>query len=49
MKDESRAWIVYAQENLTSARILYSSHLLDGLKIAEKVLKSIKKVLDLED
>jgi HEPN domain-containing protein len=46
MKDESRAWIVFAQENLTSARILYSSHLynpcLQNIQQAiEKALKAI--------
>ncbi|MCU0600562.1 MAG: HEPN domain-containing protein [Desulfobacterales bacterium] len=47
MKDESRAWIVFAQENLTSAQILYSSHLYNPClqNIQQAVEKALKAII----
>jgi HEPN domain-containing protein len=47
MKDESQAWIRYAQENLTSARILYSSHLYNPClqNIQQAVEKALKAII----
>jgi HEPN domain-containing protein len=47
MKDETRAWIIFAQENLASARILFSSHLYNPClqNIQQSVEKALKSII----
>jgi len=47
MKDETRDWIIFAQENLASARILYSSRLYNPClqNIQQSVEKALKSII----
>jgi HEPN domain-containing protein len=47
MKDETISWLTFAQENLASAQILYSSHLYNPClqNIQQSVEKALKAII----